>query len=54
MTKKDKHSKKPHKCYALIEKLYGSIDKLEMFARDKREGWDVWGNQVPELTQKLL
>lgn len=54
MTKKDRHSKKPYLCYTLLERLYGDVDKLEMFARHRREGWDVWGNQVPKEEQKLL
>lgn len=54
MTKKDRHSRKPHICYTKLENLYGSVDRLEMFARDKREGWDAWGNQVPKLEQKII
>ncbi len=39
------HSKKPDFVYSLIE---GAVDGpyLELFARQKREGWDVWGNEV--------
>lgn len=30
---------------AMIEKVsYGPF--LEMFARERHEGWDVWGNEV--------
>lgn len=32
----------------------GGIDRLEMFARHKREGWDTWGDQVPKECQKRL
>jgi N6-adenosine-specific RNA methylase IME4 len=39
------HSKKPLKMYEMIEKVsYPPF--LEMFARDKREGWDAWGNEI--------
>lgn len=41
-----KHSKKPICSYKLIESLYPNCKRLELFARDKREGWDVWGNEV--------
>jgi len=41
-----KHSKKPIKAYELIEALYPNCKKIELFARDKRDGWDVWGNEV--------
>jgi len=55
MTKKEKHSSKPHVCYTKLEKLYGNkIKKLEMFARHKREGWDVFGNETPKFTQMIL
>lgn len=54
MTKKSKHSQKPHEIYSKIEKLYGLTTKIELFARHKREGWDCWGNQVPKLEQRLL
>lgn len=44
--KATKHSKKPISSYEMIEALYPNCKKLELFARDKREGWDVWGNEV--------
>ena len=41
-----KHSKKPIIVYEFIEAIYPNKTKLELFAREKREGWDVWGNEV--------
>ena len=41
-----KHSQKPEIAYQIIERLYPDADKLELFARQKRIGWDVWGNEV--------
>ena len=41
-----KHSKKPEIAYQIIERLYPEINRLELFARQKRESWDVWGNEV--------
>lgn len=41
-----KHSKKPEIAYQIIERLYPDANKLELFARNKRDGWDVWGNEV--------
>ena len=38
------HSQKPNKFYKLIEPL--GIDRIDLFARQKREGWDCWGNEV--------
>jgi len=39
------HSKKPELFYQIIEDLYHG-KKIELFARNKREGWDSWGNQL--------
>lgn len=41
-----KHSKKPMYAYQMIEALYPNVDKLEMYARNYRNGWDCWGNEV--------
>jgi len=39
------HSKKPHEFYEIIETLY-SGSKIELFARNIRDGWSSWGNEV--------
>lgn len=39
------HSEKPQEFREIIETLYAG-EKIELFARVKREGWDVWGNEV--------
>ena len=39
------HSQKPDEIYDVIEKISPS-PRLELFARAKRSGWDVWGNEV--------
>ncbi len=41
------HSQKPDKFYEIIEKT-GLKPRIELFARNHREGWDVWGNEAPE------
>lgn len=41
-----RHSQKPEIAYQIIERLYPNMNRLELFARQKREGWDVWGNEV--------
>lgn len=43
--KKSKHSKKPEEFYEKIEAL-NSGPKIELFARNTRNGWDSWGNQI--------
>jgi N6-adenosine-specific RNA methylase IME4 len=43
------HSRKPDEAYELIERMYPSLRKIELFARQLRDGWDAWGNQAPKL-----
>lgn len=40
------HSKKPEEFRRIIETLYVYGDKIELFARESPEGWDVFGNQI--------
>jgi|TARA_X000001388_G_C2153183_1_gene93214 N6-adenosine-specific RNA methylase IME4 len=42
----EKHSKKPDEFRDLILELVGDLPRIELFAREKAEGWDVWGNEV--------
>lgn len=42
-----RHSQKPEKAYEIIERLYPSLTKLEMYARNERIGWSSWGNELP-------
>nr|WP_136252854.1 MT-A70 family methyltransferase [Ningiella ruwaisensis] len=44
-TPSTKHSAKPEQVIEAIEKMYPELEKLEMFCRSPREGWNVWGNQ---------
>lgn len=44
--KRGKHSEKPAEMYELIEQVSLGTPRLEMFAREPRPGWDVWGNEV--------
>lgn len=41
-----KHSKKPEILYEMIEKMYPKHKYLELFARNKRDKWESWGNQI--------
>ena len=38
------HSKKPDVIRQRIIKLFGDLPRIELFARTKIHGWDVWGN----------
>lgn len=42
------HSRKPDEFYALVEKLTPG-SKIELFAREPREGWAAWGAEVDKF-----
>ena len=42
----EQHSKKPDCVRNKIVKLCGDVPRIELFARKKTQGWDVWGNEV--------
>lgn len=48
-----KHSKKPDETKDRIVRLLGDVPKIELFARQKTDGWDVWGNEVESETEEL-
>ena len=42
----ERHSKKPDVIRDKIISLCGNLPRIELFARQKTEGWDAWGNEV--------
>ena len=40
----ERHSQKPDIFYEMVEVL--AEPRIDLFARRRREGWDVWGNEV--------
>lgn len=42
----EEHSRKPGEVHERIRRLMGDVPKIELFARRKAEGFDVWGNEV--------
>ena len=40
------HSRKPDCVRDRIVQLMGDLPRIELFARQKTPGWDVWGNEV--------
>lgn len=44
------HSRKPDRFYEIVEQV-SPEPRLEMFARRRRVGWDVWGNEAPDASQ---
>ncbi|GAF84444.1 unnamed protein product, partial [marine sediment metagenome] len=41
-----KHSKKPDRVRDKIVELCGDLPRIELFARQRVNGWDAWGNEV--------
>jgi N6-adenosine-specific RNA methylase IME4 len=42
----ERHSKKPDMAREKIVELCGDISRIELFAREKKNGWDSWGNEI--------
>ena len=42
----EEHSKKPDETRDRIVSLVGDLPRIELFARQKIDGWDTWGNEV--------
>ena len=43
-----RHSQKPQKAYEIIERLYPTQRKIELYARNSRDNWDCWGLEAPD------
>ncbi len=43
---REKHSRKPDFFRNLITETFGDLCRIELFARERHEGWDAWGNEV--------
>ena len=40
------HSRKPDRIRNDIVELCGDLPRIELFARQKADGWDSWGNEI--------
>ena len=40
------HSQNPDEARDKIVELVGDLPRVELFAREKADGWDTWGNEV--------
>lgn len=47
----EQHSKKPDEARDRIVALMGDVPRIELFARQKTDGWDVWGNEAPDCVK---
>ena len=54
VAERTKHSKKPQQVRDNIVKIFPNLPRIELFARQKVEGWDCWGNQIEEETQRKI
>jgi N6-adenosine-specific RNA methylase IME4 len=45
IARRREHSRKPEGIHGRIERLVAG-PYVELFARERREGWDAWGNEV--------
>ena len=46
MQQRREHSRKPDEVRENLIRLFGDLPRIELFARQKTEGWDAWGNEV--------
>ena len=47
-----RHSQKPECAYLMLEDMFTGTEKIELFARQPRVGWDCWGNEVSALNSE--
>lgn len=49
-----RHSEKPQEIRDKIIELCGDVPRIELFARQKIEGWDSWGNEIkPDINLEV-
>lgn len=46
-----KHSAKPFAVHEMIETMFPTLPRIELFARERFEGWDAWGNELQEAAE---
>ena len=52
MTPREEHSKKPDVIREHIVNIIGDVPRVELFARQSSEGWDVWGNESHKFDKR--
>lgn len=48
MAPRREHSRKPDESYRRIEALFGDVSRVELFARQRRVGWDIAFSNEPD------
>ena len=46
LSPRERHSKKPDVVRERIVELFGDVPRIELFARQRVEGWDCWGLDI--------
>jgi site-specific DNA-methyltransferase (adenine-specific) len=46
IAERTRHSAKPNEVRRRIVELMGDLPRIELFARQRVEGWDAWGDEV--------
>ena len=44
------HSRKPDEFYNIIAKKTPGLRRADLFARERRDGWDCWGDEVEKFS----
>lgn len=44
------HSRKPESAYAWLESYMPDATRIDLFARQQRQGWLAWGNEIGKFT----
>lgn len=52
LSKIREHSRKPDEVRERIVELFGDVSRIELFARERFEGWDCWGNETDKFGGK--
>jgi len=52
--RRGKHSAKPRYIRNIIDSFFPDCEKIELFARERVDGWAAWGNEVPKYNQRSL
>ena len=54
MAARREHSRKPDEIFERIEALLGDIPRIELFAREPRDGWDSWGLEKTKFKKETF
>jgi N6-adenosine-specific RNA methylase IME4 len=47
------HSRKPDEFYQMIAVRTPGLRRADLFARERREGWDAWGDELEKFSGRL-